>query len=142
MLTAINQHNYETMKKIAITMILLVCFGLINLSQDTTGTGQQKPKATYRVGAAVVTVWENEGEQGTWKNFEIEKIYKKEDQWLRTNSFNAKELLELRAAIDKAIDEEVVKQRGGRVPGRQRRVRLGHIDHCGRAAPGREALEL
>ena len=56
MLTAINQHNYETMKKIAITMILLVCFGLINLSQDTTGTGQQKPKATYRVGAAVVTV--------------------------------------------------------------------------------------
>jgi len=91
---------------------LLVCFGLINLSQDTarTSQGNKKPKATYRVGAAVVTVWENEGEYGTWKNFEIEKLYKKDDKWLTTNSFNERELLQLRAAIDKAIDEEVVKQ--------------------------------
>jgi len=58
----------------------------------------------------VVTVWENEGEYGTWKNFEIEKLYKKDDKWLTTNSFNERELLQLRAAIDKAIDEEVVKQ--------------------------------
>jgi len=112
MRNAINQHNYKTMKKITLALILLVCFALINFSQDTTRTSQdkQKPKATYRVGAAKVTVWENEGEQGTWKNFEIEKIYKKDDQWMTTNSFNAKELLELKAAIDKAISEEVVKQ--------------------------------
>jgi len=57
-----------------------------------------------------VTVWENEGENGTWKNFEIEKLYKKDDKWLTTNSFNERELLQLRAAIDKAISEEVVKQ--------------------------------
>jgi len=90
--------------------MLLVCFALINFSQDTTRTNQQKPKATYQVGAAKVTVWENEGEYGPWKNFQIEKIYKKDDQWMTTNSFNERELLQLRAAIDKAISEEVVKQ--------------------------------
>jgi len=100
------------MKKAAFTVLLLACFALINFSQDTTRADQekQKSKATYRVGAAVVTVWENEGEYGPWKNFEIEKIYKKDDQWLTTNSFNQRELLQLKAAIDKAISEEVVKQ--------------------------------
>jgi len=93
-------------------MVLLACFALINFSQDTARTSQEsnKPKATYRVGAAVVTVWENEGKHGTWKNFKVEKIYKKDDKWLTTNSFNERELLQLRAAIDKAISEEVVKQ--------------------------------
>jgi len=101
------------MKKAAFTVLLLACFAVINFSQDTarTSQGNQKPKATYRVGAAVVTVWENEGEYGPWKNFEIEKIYKKDDQWMTTNSFNERELLQLRAAIDKAISEEVVKQK-------------------------------
>ena len=102
-----------TMKKVAFTFAMLLCLALMNFSQDTTRASQdkQKPKATYRVGAAIVTVWENEGEYGPWKNFKVEKLYKKDDQWLTTNSFNAKELLELKAAIDKAISEEVVKQK-------------------------------
>ncbi|MFA4852244.1 MAG: hypothetical protein WC868_09160 [Bacteroidales bacterium] len=99
------------MKKLIVTTLLLACFALTSYSQDTTKTKQdkQKPKATYQVGSAKVTVWENKGKHGTWKNFEVEKIYKKGDKWETTNSFDEKELLELRAAIDKAIAEENVK---------------------------------
>ncbi len=51
----------------------------------------------------------NEREDGTtWKNFVIEKIYKKDGEWAVTNSFSEKELLQLRAAIDRAISEEAV----------------------------------
>jgi len=60
-----------------------------------------------------VTVWENkrQGKNGEIiaKNFKIEKEYKKGDQWKTTNSFNETELLELKAAIDKAISGEKVK---------------------------------
>jgi len=54
-----------------------------------------------------VTVWKNKKSDGTtWKNFKVEKVYKKGDKWETTNSFDDKELLELKAAIDKAIMEE------------------------------------
>lgn len=98
------------MKTIAVTL-LLACIALTGFSQDTTHTqrDKQKPKATYQVGSAKVTVWENKGKHGTWKNFKVEKVYKKADKWMTTNSFNEKELLELKAAIDKAIAEESVK---------------------------------
>jgi Holliday junction resolvase-like predicted endonuclease len=87
------------MKKLTVTTLLLVCFALTGFSQDTTKTKQVKnpPKATYQVGAAKV------------KNFKIEKVYKKANKWLTTNSFDEKELLELKAAIEKAISEELVK---------------------------------
>jgi hypothetical protein len=100
------------MKKIVLTAFLLGCFAGTSFLQDTTKAEQekQKPRATYQVGAAKVTVWENEGKYGTWKNFQVEKVYKKGDEWLTTNSFDEKELLQLKAAIDKAISEELVKQ--------------------------------
>ncbi len=70
-----------------------------------------KPIAVYQVGHSKVIVWENKTNNGgTWKNFEIEKIYKRGDTWATTNSFNDTELIELRAAIDKAIGEEVVEK--------------------------------
>jgi hypothetical protein len=99
------------MKKLAVTTFLLACFALTSYSQDTlkTSQGKQKPKATYQVGAAKVTVWENQGQNGTWKNFEVEKVYKKDGKWLTSDHFNEKELLELKAAVDKAIAEENVK---------------------------------
>ena len=103
------------MKKLTITTLLLACFAMTSYSQDTLQNKQdkQKPKATYQVGAAKVTVWENkrQGKNGEFvaKNFEIEKAYKKGDQWKTTNSFNESELLELKAAIDKAISDEQVK---------------------------------
>ena len=86
--------------------ITILCFTLTSYSQN-------KPKATYRVGSAIVTVWENEreGEYGKFitKNFQVEKVYKKGEEWKTTNSFSLTELLQLRAAIDKAINEEGVK---------------------------------
>ena len=86
--------------------VAILCFALTTYSQN-------KPKATYKVGNSKVTVWENErqGEFGkfTVKDFKIEKAYKKGNEWKTTNYFNLTELLQLRAAIDKAINEEGVK---------------------------------
>ena len=97
------------MKKLITTTFLLACFALTSYSQDTTKTSKQKPLATYQVGSAKVVVWENKGKDGTWKNFQIEKVYQKDGKWKTTNSFNEKELLELKSAIDKAIAEQSVK---------------------------------
>ena len=44
----------------------------------------------------------------TAKDFKVEKVYKKGKEWKTTDSFNLTELLQLRAAIDKAINEEGV----------------------------------
>ena len=93
--------------KIIITTLFLATFALTGYSQDTTKT---KPKSTYQVGAAKVTVWENKTKDGkTWKNFKVQKVYKKGDTYGTTDSFTDNELLELKAAIDKAISEESVK---------------------------------
>ena len=85
--------------------IAVMCFTLTSYSQN-------KPKATYRVGSAIVTVreYEREGKYGKFiaKDFKVEKIYKKGDEWKTADSFNLTELLQLRAAIDKAINEEGV----------------------------------
>ena len=89
--------------------ISVTCF-----SQDLNDSTEVKkrPKATYKVGSAKVTVWTNKRSDGTtWKNFKIEKVYKKNETWQTTNSFNETELLELKAAIDKAISEETVKNK-------------------------------
>ena len=92
------------------TALLLACFALTSYSQDTLQNKQEnkKPKVTYTVGSARVIVWENDGKYGTWKNFQIEKVYMKDDKLKTTNSFNESELLELKAAIDKAVLEEEV----------------------------------
>ena len=96
----------RTLKKFIGISLAVLCFTLTSYSQD-------KPKATYRVGKAKVTVWETEkeGKYGKFiaKDFKVEKIYKKGEEWKTTNSFNLTELLQLRAAIDKAINEEGVK---------------------------------
>ena len=102
-------NNNLNMKKLITTTFILAFLALTSYSQDTTKTAKQRPIATYKVGSAKVIVWENKGEKGTWKNFQVEKIYQKDGKWKTTNSFNEKELLELKAAIDRAIAEESVK---------------------------------
>jgi hypothetical protein len=97
------------MKKLITTTFLLACLALTSYSQDTTKTAKQKPKATYQVGSAKVIVWENKGDNGTRKNFQVEKVYQKDGKWKTSTSFNETELLELKAALDKAIAEESVK---------------------------------
>ena len=95
----------RTFSKFIGISIAVLCFTLTSYSQN-------KPKATYRVGSAKVTVWETEreGKYGKFiaKDFKVEKIYKKGEKWKTTDSFNLTELLQLRAAIDKAINEEGV----------------------------------
>ncbi|MCD4795266.1 MAG: hypothetical protein K8R54_18690 [Bacteroidales bacterium] len=96
----------KTFKKFIGISLIFMCFSLFSYSQN-------KPKATYQVGTSKVTVWENkeEGKFGKYsiKNFKVEKTYKKDDKWESTNNFTLTELLQLRAAIDKAISEEGVK---------------------------------
>ena len=73
----------------------------------------QNPKATYQVGTARVLVWERvrkeESGDVTVKSFEIENILKRADNADGKNQFDATELLQLKADIDKAINEENVK---------------------------------
>lgn len=93
------------MKTLSIISLLFVSFAF------TSTVPADKPIATYRVGAAKVTVWENKRDDGgTWKSFQIDKLYKKDDKWETTNSFDESELLQLRAAIDAAIGEQSVKK--------------------------------
>ena len=96
------------MKKTLILILAITFSSIAVYSQEG-----KKPKATYQVGSAKVTVWENErnGKYGKFiaKNFEVENVYKKDGQWKSTNNFDLDELLQLRAAIDKAINEEGVK---------------------------------
>ena len=100
--------------KTLMKILLFACFPLTGFSQDTTiiaKQNKQKPIATYQVGSSKVVVWENKRKDGTtWKNFKIEKVYQTKDgQWKTTNGFDRTELLELKAAIDKAVSEENVK---------------------------------
>ncbi len=109
----------RTFSKFIGISLAVLCFTLTSYSQN-------KPKATYRVGSAKVTVWENEreGEYGKFiaKDFKVEKIYKKGEKWKTTDSFNLTGLLQLRAAIDKAINEEgVIIEEGGKVKNKEKR---------------------
>lgn len=108
----------RTFSKFIGISLAVLCFTLTSYSQD-------KPKATYRVGSAIVTVWETEreGKYGKFiaKDFKVEKIYKKGEKWKTTDSFNLTELLQLRAAIDKAIDEEgVIIEEGDKVKNKKK----------------------
>lgn len=96
--------------KTLIFTFLFTCIAFTAFSQDTIKTEKNKPKATYQVGKAKVVVWENKKEDGTtWKNFQVEKEYKKDGEWKATNSFNESELLELKTAIEDAIKKEGIK---------------------------------
>ncbi|OFX16700.1 MAG: hypothetical protein A2033_12815 [Bacteroidetes bacterium GWA2_31_9] len=106
------------MKPLLTTLILfLLAFTINAQEQKQTENNSKKPKATYQVGSAKVVVWENKmtGKNGefTAKNFKVEKTYQKDGEWKTTNSFNEEELLQLKAAIDKAILEENVKTTEG-----------------------------
>ena len=102
------------MKTLTLLTLIIICFTITSYSQDSLKTSQAKPKpkAEYKVGPVKVTVWENKikGKNGDYvvKNFQVEKTYQKDGQWKTTNNYNEQELLQLRAAIDKAISEQNV----------------------------------
>lgn len=93
----------KNLKKLIATALILTCLSL-------TAYTQNKPSAEYKIGKTRVTVWDNK-QDGKYakKKFKVEKNYKENGKWVSTNYFTLEELLQLRAAIDKAISEEVVK---------------------------------
>jgi hypothetical protein len=102
------------MKKLAIlVMVAYITTTIYSQKQHDTLKIKDKNKITYRVGKSIVSMTEKQshGKYGeyTAKEFKVEKIYKKGDNWESTNTFNLTELLQLRAAIDKAISEEGIK---------------------------------
>jgi hypothetical protein len=96
------------MKSTLLVTCALCLAGAIS-AQEKSNT----PKAKYKSGSALVTVWENEaeGKYGTYTklNFKVERVYKKDEEWISTNNFTLEQLMELKAAIDKAILEEGVE---------------------------------
>jgi hypothetical protein len=96
------------MKAYFITAIALCLAGTISAQEKTI-----TPKAKYKSGSSIVTVWENEvdGKYGPYTklNFQVERVYKKDEEWVSTNNFTLEQLMELKAAIDKAILEEGVE---------------------------------
>ena len=100
------------MKKIFLLSLLITFISVVSFGQDNDSIVNQKkkPKSSYRIGKASVTVWENKSKSGqVFKNFTVEKTYEKGGQWFSLSSFSETELLELKAVIDKAIAEESVK---------------------------------
>ncbi|HEY4786931.1 MAG TPA: hypothetical protein VIH57_12825 [Bacteroidales bacterium] len=108
------------MKKIFILLTVISSFAATTYSQEKQDSlkTQNKSKATYQIGLVKITVWENQrhGEFGEFieKTFKIEKLYKKGGEWKSTNQYDLTELLQLRAALDKAIMEEGVKVKEGK----------------------------
>lgn len=97
------------MKKFIMTLMAFALVGFLLTSfVQSTNQNKPKPKVVYKVGSAQVVVWENVKPDGTtWKNYEVEKVYKKGEDWESNNSFSAHELLQLNAALAKAISEEI-----------------------------------
>ena len=93
--------------------ILLFLCALCLASAISAQEKSNIPKAKYKSGYSVVAVWENEveGKYGTYTklNFKVKRIYKKDEEWISTNNFTLEQMMELKAAIDKAILEEGIK---------------------------------
>jgi hypothetical protein len=96
------------MKSFLLIVYTLCLAGTVS-AQEKSNT----PKAKYKSGSSIVTVWENEvdGKYGPYTklNFQVERVYKKDEEWVSTNNFTLEQLMELKAAIDKAILEEGVE---------------------------------
>ena len=105
------------MKKSTLLILLATFVAAAIFAQEKAQEKKEnkKPKATYQVGVARVVVWENKGlDNNTWKSFKVEKNYKnKKGEWKSTSYFEEDELLQLKAALDKAISEESVKTKEG-----------------------------
>lgn len=96
------------MKKVLSTLLTIAYLTFASYAQEPN-----KPIATYQVGGAKITVWENIGEDGvTWKNFQVDKIYKTtEGEWRTSNSFSQHDLLKLKEAIEMAIIQEGIEEK-------------------------------
>jgi len=55
-------------------------------------TERRQPSAKFRMGRIAATVWENQGEKGSWYSTTILRSYKDGDDWKTTSSFGRDDL--------------------------------------------------
>jgi hypothetical protein len=76
---------------------------------------KQRPVFEARYGRLKVSVWRQESEKGPWFNVVLNRTYKDEaGQWQNSNSFGARDLLEVAKLCDQAhtwIYRELAKER-------------------------------
>jgi len=77
----------------------------------STSTTFNKPVKNIRSGAVQAAIWKNEAASGAFLSVTFSRAYKKGDEWMSTNSFGARDLLDLRRVLTSAeqfIAEEPV----------------------------------
>lgn len=92
------------MKTLSTLILLTLC---INCN------AQQTQKTQYKSGSVVITVTPTQktGKYGNYteKTFKVENLIKENEQWKNTNQYTTTDLLQLKAALDKAIAEQLVE---------------------------------
>lgn len=93
------------MKKFKFLLVGIVSFVLISAGSKIG----EPPAKVYRVGNSMVSKWENDGKTGKWSNFQIQKEYIQNGAKKWSNYFTREELIELKAAIEQALDDKESK---------------------------------
>lgn len=67
-----------------------------------TGAEHKKPPIEIKVGSALVKIWENQGEKGSWHNVTVANLYKDGEDWKQGQSFGRHDLQNLMSALTQA----------------------------------------
>lgn len=79
----------------------------------TTKTEKRKPVHEVKAGSVRAAVWENDGREGVFYTFTLERLYKASEGWRSTNTFSHRDPSNLSAAAAMAsswIAERVAEQ--------------------------------
>ena len=71
-------------------------------STDNAATRGNKPADKFREGPVHVSIWENQGVNGTFRVASFELRYKKDEQWQTSQSYGASDLKFLENAAKEA----------------------------------------
>lgn len=79
----------------------------------TTKTEKKKPIHEVKAGSVRAAIWENDGREGVFYTFTLERLYKATDGWKSTDSFSHRDAANLSAVAAMAsawIAERVAEQ--------------------------------
>jgi hypothetical protein len=62
-----------------------------------------KPEQTFKLGSAQASIFQNDGEQGSFHTVTIQRRYKDGDEWKSLNSFTATQLANAIAISQRAL---------------------------------------
>ena len=62
------------------------------------------PEKTIRCGGIQIAIWSNETSKGTFQSITIDKSYKDKEEWKRTKSYKASDLVKIQLGISKALE--------------------------------------